>query len=372
MEMTNSKLIISARYLSALISILEDRGCEVQKLLENTGLTKEQIGNGNKLLSAASLETFVANAMQASGFTASQLGLLIGFQSNLSSHGSPALAAMSSATLGEAIDMALKYFPLAVPYFKPFYYQDQDNMVLEFRESTKVSENLHQFLCGGVAISFLSMGSYLIDKEVIESLAAASLEFPFEGSAESKGYSDLRDTNVIFNANYTRVKFPKSLNDISLPLANAQARAEAIRESDQLLKMAQKNLGGEYLIFQVRQKLIERENGFPSIEQVAKDLCYSSRTLSRKLAFEGTSFRKILNEVKIEIAQSMLDESTLSVTQVAHHLGYTDAGNFTKAFKKMAGCNPSEYSRRRLQEAQEAKATAAIPTPEPEPCLAVV
>ena len=119
------------------------------------------------------------------------------------------------------ITFGIKYFPLALPYFKPFYYEDRNYMILEFRQGLAVSDDLHQLLSHDAAISFLSMGAYLVDRKVLDALEPSILEFPFPAPEDEDFYSDLGDTEVIFNSEYTRLKFPKSLRSLPLALANS-------------------------------------------------------------------------------------------------------------------------------------------------------
>jgi AraC-like DNA-binding protein len=67
------------------------------------------------------------------------------------------------------------------------------------------------------------------------------------------------------------------------------------------------------------------------------------RTLNRRLKAEGTTFRKLLNEVRFEVAGQLLLGTRMGVTGIATALGYADISAFTHAFSRMAGVPPHTW-----------------------------
>ncbi|MFD2400258.1 helix-turn-helix transcriptional regulator [Prauserella oleivorans] len=70
------------------------------------------------------------------------------------------------------------------------------------------------------------------------------------------------------------------------------------------------------------------------------------RTLRRKLAAEGTSYRALVDEVRETVAEDLLATPALSVEQIAHRLGYSEASSFIHAFTRWKGVPPREFRRR--------------------------
>ena len=85
------------------------------------------------------------------------------------------------------------------------------------------------------------------------------------------------------------------------------------------------------------------EPPLPDLAQVAFDLNVSQRTLNRRLHGENTSFRQLKSEALARWAKQYLRETDRSVEAIAEELGYTDAANFRRAFRKTEGCSPIEY-----------------------------
>jgi AraC-like DNA-binding protein len=76
------------------------------------------------------------------------------------------------------------------------------------------------------------------------------------------------------------------------------------------------------------------------IDAIAVQLGMSTRTLARKLASEGHSFTKILEDLRLALARRYLAESDMSISEIAWLLGYSQVANFTHAFHRWTGTNP--------------------------------
>ena len=81
------------------------------------------------------------------------------------------------------------------------------------------------------------------------------------------------------------------------------------------------------------------------IEAVAGHLAITPRNLQLKLQKEGTSFRKLRDEVRKEIAVGYLKEDNDSICEIALLLGFADQSAFQHAFKRWTGKTPGEYRR---------------------------
>ena len=99
----------------------------------------------------------------------------------------------------------------------------------------------------------------------------------------------------------------------------------------------------------VQQKLTGRR---PTIEDVADVLHISSRTLQRRLQDEGSSFQRVLEEARHQLARHYLNNSVLELNEAAYLLGYEDGNSFVRAFRTWEGIPPARW--REMQRAQAA------------------
>lgn len=94
----------------------------------------------------------------------------------------------------------------------------------------------------------------------------------------------------------------------------------------------------------VRAALVELlPAGENTIEDVARKLVTSARTLQRQLSDEGTTFRKQLNHVRLLLAKQYLASGDMSMDAIAFMLGYLEANSFVRAFTLWTGTSPAAY-----------------------------
>ena len=69
------------------------------------------------------------------------------------------------------------------------------------------------------------------------------------------------------------------------------------------------------------------------------------RTLQRRLKMEGTTYKKLLEEIRKELAKQFLYKKTATIEEIAQFLGYAEASAFRRAFKRWTGVVPSNFLR---------------------------
>jgi AraC-like DNA-binding protein len=78
---------------------------------------------------------------------------------------------------------------------------------------------------------------------------------------------------------------------------------------------------------------------------IAAQLHMSARTLQHKLASRGTSFHRVIEELRRELACGYLEDRSQSIGEIAYRLGFTNVSNFSRAFRRWTGTGPAEYRR---------------------------
>jgi AraC-like DNA-binding protein len=136
---------------------------------------------------------------------------------------------------------------------------------------------------------------------------------------------------VVFEAEHNDIVFTAIELDTALPTANPAL----LRVNEQLLAHYLARLESSELAVRVQSYLIQL---LPSGEfeeaAVARALNLSLRTMQRRLRQEGTSFRELLDETRERLAAQYLEDSTMSVSEVAYLLGFSEVSSFSRAMRR--------------------------------------
>jgi AraC-like DNA-binding protein len=81
----------------------------------------------------------------------------------------------------------------------------------------------------------------------------------------------------------------------------------------------------------------------PGIEDLARNLHLSTRTLQRRLTKQGLTFQCLLEEARRELARHYLVHSSRELNETAYLLGYEDANSFFRAFHHWEGTTPGQW-----------------------------
>jgi AraC-like DNA-binding protein len=87
-------------------------------------------------------------------------------------------------------------------------------------------------------------------------------------------------------------------------------------------------------------------DGLPRMEDVARHLGMSVRSLHRRLANDGLTFRTLTEDTRRELAEALLRDNRYSLSEVAFLTGFAEQSSFTRAFKRWCGATPAQYRKR--------------------------
>ena len=132
---------------------------------------------------------------------------------------------------------------------------------------------------------------------------------------------------------------------------NAELLAMLAPQFEEELK---REIGDESFVDRVRLAIQQKLTGQrPTIEDIADALHISSRTIQRRLQKEGSSFQRLLEEARHQLARQYLNNSVLELNEAAYLLGYNDANSFVRAFRTREGVPPARW-----REEQRARAAS--------------
>jgi len=143
-----------------------------------------------------------------------------------------------------------------------------------------------------------------------------------------------------FGETVASMTFPTEILDKRLPAANRELALSLDRTlSDYASKLQRDDIVS-------RTKSIISDNlpsGNYTSEAVAFELNMSPRSLQRKLAADGTTYRKLVDSVRQELAESYLGDGSFTLEEISYLLGFSSQASFCRAFKRWTGLTPQEF-----------------------------
>jgi AraC-like DNA-binding protein len=139
-------------------------------------------------------------------------------------------------------------------------------------------------------------------------------------------------------------------SDAALPFVtrNAELLAMLAPQFDEELKqMKRQESFAEGVRSAIQRRLAGRR---PKVQEIARELHISPRTLQRRLQDDGFSFQQVLEQARHQLARHYLNNSGLGLNEAAYLLGYEDSNSFVRAFRAWEGVPPGFW-----REAQRAK-----------------
>src|SRR5258708_26942589 len=146
---------------------------------------------------------------------------------------------------------------------------------------------------------------------------------------------------VAFSAGSNVMVYSRQAMDQPFRTANPDLLAMLVPQLEVALReeAAQQNFTDQVKML-LRSRLVSKQ---PTIQDIARELSISPRTLQRQLADQGTGFQQVLEAVRREMAQQYLTASALDLNEIAYMLGYEEASSFHRAFHHWEGTSPGQW-----------------------------
>jgi AraC-like DNA-binding protein len=199
---------------------------------------------------------------------------------------------------------------------------------------------LMPFFCEELFASCLMIARELVGPE----LRPLRVEFAYPQPAYAAEYAALFECAVRFGATRNRLILDVQWLARPLPGYNPLTAKQALA----LCAQQRTPDGGEphqEIVAAVERLLRSQLPQQPKLNDVARTLNLSERSLRRKLAESGRIFREIHDRVRAERALQLLQAGTLSVAQVGNEVGFSDPREFRRAFKRWTGMPPQDARR---------------------------
>jgi AraC-like DNA-binding protein len=330
--MPAQELHIPVYYIRQIADQLASGGVDVARWLQRNGLDESQLSDTAVSLPFAGYRQLILDALASSREAA--LGLLVGERLPVNTHGIVGFAAMNSGTLRQAVEMIGRFVPLRTPLVTIAHAIRGQQYQVHIEAAVPLGDVL-RLVMEAVTLSVKNLIDYLTGSREVQLVSFALDAPPYARLAQ-----DLFKCEVRFGQSWTGFVLPLAVMDLPLKMADPTTFKEVAAICQQEFDRVSQAVS---LAARVRHTLLQRQNGFPSLQVVARLFNLTPRTLHRRLQQEDTSFKAILEEVRHVLAVEHLKSGQLTIQEVAYALGYTDIANFRRAFKRWEGLAPSSY-----------------------------
>lgn len=321
-----------ASWAAAIAAALHARGCEVATLFRQAGLDPAAMDTPGARYPVRGMTQLWERAVTASGDAA--------FALEVPRHVRPAtlhvlgLALRASATLEDALLRTARYSRLVTDGAEILLASDGPTLAAVYlppRHDIPLADAAYEaFMAAAV-----DLGRRLAGED--DGLIAC--EFRHGQPEDTGAYARFFRCPVRFGQPDNRLVFDRTR--LRRPLPGGDSVLVRTHDAEAAAYLAR--FDATPVSQRVRELLIRQlPAGEPQREQIAAALHLTSRTLLRRLAVEGASFRDLLDDTRRELALSYLRQRR-SAAEVTYLLGFSDPSNFTRAFRRWTGRTPTTW-----------------------------
>lgn len=333
--MAKPDLLVPARYYARTAPLLARDRIDLAGVLRDLRIPLSALNQPDAQIRFSQVDRLLARIVELG--VRSDIAFDLGQLLTASTHSFVGFGMLNSETLDQALRFEAQYFRLVMPSFRMRYSSGPDYGELYFTPTVAMSRTCLAIHIEAIGLAALREISDLTG----DRRPPCRLDFSLPEPPHVQRYRELRDVRVNFGADLLPGVRLRLLDDPrTYPVAMADANARRVAEA-RCRALVQRVIGERQLADWVAMALREVSEELPSLTELAATLNLSPRTLNRHLEREGTSFRALAGTIQHELACERL--ATMSVTEVAYSLGFTDTSNFARAFRARAGRSPSAH-----------------------------
>jgi AraC-like DNA-binding protein len=163
---------------------------------------------------------------------------------------------------------------------------------------------------------------------------------PYQSDVPAAAYQEEIGCPVEFGAEHFAIKFDAQLAARRVLTGNTELAAEADRMAARYLE----GLEPDSAATRVRSLLLKAmPSGDLDQDGIARALNQSASTLQRRLRREGTTYQRLLDTTRRELALEYLKHGEHTLADITFLLGFADQSNFTRAFRRWTGKTPRQF-----------------------------
>lgn len=331
--MFESDSLREATNLRLIVGVAESMGIARSACLANTGIREDEIDDPDFKLTLAQeilvTENVVALAPRKTG-----LGTAVAKRINLHAFGIWGYAILTSPTIRSAFETGVDFAKLSFALSELRFIEGPEVAMLVY-DMAHLPRSIHAYVLERQVITALTFLREGLQDDSFRTCHVETTQTDPDYLADLSGLVGIR---VVGSAGHEAFVCPAELLDRPVANHDPVTQKYCLNQCKSLLEQLKPS--DQPWSRKVREAIMEDLSGEPRIEPVAEMLSTTERTLRRRLAEEGTSFRELHTNVRLAVARELIEVTGLSIKAVAWRIGYSEPATFARAFANKYGLSP--------------------------------
>ncbi len=332
-----AEYLLRASAMEEIVSQVTELGGDVARMLKNSGITykDDNTENSEKMISYPSFIKLLDFAVEETCIP--HLMLLIARRQRERILGALWLSMSHEKDVRSALHTLVHYHHFHNQGAIVAVDIQGDLAFLTYTPKNAGEQNTSHFVELGTAIGLCIMRTLLGSQ-----WTPKSQHFVHSAPADIKPYQQFYRCSLNYDQEFNGAVFDVSILDTQLN----QSNPELLQILQSHLENSQTDTDIDLLTSlktTIKKSMLD---GDCSLNRVAGDLFLSRRSLQRQLNKQGTSYKALLESVRLDTATQYLRESRVPLSQLSDMLSYAGLTNFSRAFKRRFGVSPSQWRRK--------------------------
>jgi AraC-like DNA-binding protein len=332
----SSERIYSAAKIAMIVDALVTEGVSAAAALEEVGVSLDSLHSPATRVALDQIIECYHNALRLTRDP--HFALHLGLKIHVSTYGMYGFALLSGTDFRKIMQVAVRYHRLVAPLAEIAFDENGERASWSITPLShpRVDAQMYRFLVE------LQIGTHLsLMRDVMgPSFVPREVTVTFRPFGDAPSYRAAFGCSMHFNCAHNSLAFDAACLNRRPEHGNEITHSSVVKLCESLMSELERRVGAAGKVREILVVNLMRPTG---LEAVAARLHLTTRTLRRKLDEEGTSFRKLVDELRMEVAVKYLRDTELTIDDIAYSLGFSEAAIFRRAFRRWTGKSPREF-----------------------------
>ncbi len=322
-----------------MLSLLREHGLDPVAALQEAGIEPVEVENAEGRLTGRQELDFQHAFVRQTGHTPT-LWVRTGLRYSLLSYGTFGLLITTASSVRRSVELATLFSDLNYSLMRYTPLLEGGMLAGLNMESEDIPASLREFSL------FRDLGSVsaMLRENGIYDAAPMAVELSLPRPDDADSIEAMTGCRILFGANRNVWRWQPDSGDRKLALSSAQSEETYVRQCRAMLD----GDGRQPDFASMALSRLACSNGrYLSFAELAQACSMSARTLHRRLAENGTSYRSLLDEARFRAARELLQGTRMTIAEIAENLGYSEVSSLSRSFRRWSGKDPTTFRQAR-------------------------